>query len=93
MNGANSLLAKSKSFISENLVNIGSSLEFELAIEEATAKYELEVKEKYDINNLIYHENVETLLENRKKLLKYDFDDIGSHESLYSYYFIAGIYE
>lgn len=93
INGANALLAKSNSFISENLTNIGSSLEFELAIEDAANKYELESKEKSDTNQLIYHQNVETLLLDRKKLLNHDFDDIGSYESLYSYFFIAGIFE
>ncbi len=62
LNGANALLAKSNSFISENMNEIGSSLQFELAMEEAAIKTELETKEKTDKNQLIYHENVENLL-------------------------------
>jgi hypothetical protein len=93
LNGANALLAKSNSFISENMNEIGSSLQFELAMEEAAIKTELETKEKTDKNQLIYHENVENLLLNKRIVLKYDIDDIGSYESLYSYFFIAGIFE
>ena len=72
---------------------IGTSLEFELAMEETAIRYELDKKEQNDKNELIYHENVESLFLNKKRLLKHDIDDIGSYESLYSYFFIAGIFE
>ena len=93
LNGANALLAKSNSFISENMNEIGSSIQFESAMEEAAMITELEKKEKSDKNQLIYHENVENLFLNKKNVTKYDIDDIGSYESLYSYFFIAGIFE
>ncbi len=93
LNGANALLSKSNSFLSENISDIGTSLEFELAMEQHIIKYEMENKEKTDTKQLIYHQNVEALYKNKKMLLKHDFEDIGSYESLYSYFFIAGIYE
>ena len=62
-------------------------------MEQHIVKFEMENKEKTDTKQLIYHQNVDALYNNKKLLLKHDFEDIGSYESLYSYFFIAGIYE
>jgi hypothetical protein len=40
--------SKSNSFISENMNEIGTSLEFELAMEETAIRYELDKKEQND---------------------------------------------
>ncbi|CAF0992027.1 unnamed protein product [Brachionus calyciflorus] len=96
LSGAEILLSKSNSYISEQLTHIIKKLDKKFKFDKSIADAQMFIQEKNDSKNLIYRESLEEFIKSRRSKINDVYentDDGGSFEAKFHYLFISGLFE